>query len=155
MQGLEDYCNIDSSTSEQHVDLSDGRIKKDDEDIQNLLFWLNQHDPFQADCPLLSLSTGIIADSTINCHEAVELGLKSMSTMVDKHVNEIYLSGRYKVKPLSVAAGTVHVLDGECVKIDSALLLQRLSLVFKGNFKLIKFIFKFLEIIFSSKNIFR
>ena len=81
----------------------------------------------------MSLSTGIIGGPEINCHNAVEIGLKSMETMIDKAADETSLTKLYQVKPLSVAAGTMHLLNGDYVKVDSQLLLQRLSAVFKSN----------------------
>lgn len=128
MEKLENYCNIETSNSEQHVDLAESRISRDKEDIQNLLFWLNSHDPFYPRSSVVSLSTGVFGGPEINCHMAIEKGQKAMATMIGKNAKDVSLSRLYRVKNLSNAGTEVHLSDGKPhVKIDSYLLFQRIS----------------------------
>lgn len=112
------------------MELSDSRINQDEADTQKFLFWFNVHNPFSNEGSIMSLSTGVIDDCTISCHSAVELGLKSMKTMIGMKVTETSLSAKYKVKPSSAVAQAVHLINAEGVKIDPSVLLQRLRFVF-------------------------
>ena len=49
-------------TSEQHIELGKGRVKKDNEDLMKLLTWFQIHDPFDINLGTLrSISSGITA----------------------------------------------------------------------------------------------
>ena len=74
------YTNTLLRTSEQHVNLSSSRIKRDNEDLEKLLLWFDAHEPFDRNEPSLkSLSSGIMAstDDDINCDDAQTVGEKS------------------------------------------------------------------------------
>ncbi|KAL7286444.1 hypothetical protein TKK_0019392 [Trichogramma kaykai] len=92
MSCIEEYCQFESHLSEQHVDLSNSRIQRDRKDIEQLIFWLNNRKPFSENSSLISLSTGVIAVSSINCHLAFEVGERAMSKMVGKNVHDVSLS---------------------------------------------------------------
>ena len=54
-------------SSEQHVELGVSRKRKDNIDLQKMISWFNDHNPFSIAEPCLkSLSTGIIATVMIN-----------------------------------------------------------------------------------------
>lgn len=133
MECLENYCGIKSATSEQHIDLSKSRIKRDDEDIEKFIFWLSEHDPFQPGVSLISLSTGIIGGPNINCHMAIEKGHQAMTLMVGKNLENVSLSHAYKAKPLSAAKDGIHSSNEDYITVDSSLLFQRISVIFQGN----------------------
>ncbi|CAH2085135.1 unnamed protein product [Euphydryas editha] len=135
MECLENYCDVVTSNSEQHVDLFKNRMTKDDKGIRSFLFWLQERKPFENRTSLLSLSTGIIGGPTTNCHMAVELGLKSMTTMIDKDADKVSFSKVFKVKTLAAAKDGMHIGD-DFVSVDTFLLIQRISAFFHGNEKL-------------------
>lgn len=85
MEQLEDYCEIRSSNSEQHVEVERSRIVRDEQDIEKLMFWLDSHNPFDNRSSLVSLSSGVIGGPFINCHMAFEKGEQSMATMIEKN----------------------------------------------------------------------
>ncbi|XP_045475385.1 uncharacterized protein LOC123686399 isoform X2 [Harmonia axyridis] len=132
MECLETYCKIESSNSEQHVDISRSRITKDEVGIKKFLFWLDERNPFEVRTSLVSLSTGIIGGPTINCHNAVEVGLQGIATMVGKNIDNVSLSNAFKVKTLANAKSGMHIGD-DFVAVDSFLLIQRISVFFHGN----------------------
>ncbi|KAJ8677393.1 hypothetical protein QAD02_013180 [Eretmocerus hayati] len=133
MESLEEYVGVASASSAQHVDLKVGRMKRDHTDLAKFKFWLEQHKPFESRESLISLSTGIIGDSSINCHQAFEMGQKSMDTMVGKNAGNVKLSMIYKVKPLSLAVNGMHISNDQSKSINVRILFQRLSIIFKGD----------------------
>ncbi|KYN09399.1 hypothetical protein ALC57_18504 [Trachymyrmex cornetzi] len=61
-------CSISFETSEQHkVDIhndgSNSRVRRDNDDMEKVKEWLKTHPPFNDSDKLISLSSGIIADS--------------------------------------------------------------------------------------------
>ena len=63
-------------SSEQHVELGNSHVKRDNSDLQKPVTWFDIHDPFQPNEPLLrSLSSGLAAKETdnVNCDEAEQL----------------------------------------------------------------------------------
>lgn len=67
---LEDLANVRIDTTDQHVDASDLRLKKDSKDIQNLQQWFSLHDPFPEVNKIVSIASGVVGDDKINCHKA-------------------------------------------------------------------------------------
>lgn len=60
-------------TSEQHIELGKSRIKRDNEDLEKLFDWFDNHEPFDINEPALkSLTTGISVsvEDHINCDQA-------------------------------------------------------------------------------------
>ena len=64
---------IHTGTSEQHKDLRQSTQSRESKDRSVFVAWLQDHPPFagyHAD-QLVSLSTGIVADASVNCDDAV------------------------------------------------------------------------------------
>ena len=60
-----------------HVELGKSRINRDNEDLNKLIEFLDQHNPFnQSDDRLCSISSGVIAsdEDEINCDQAEKVG---------------------------------------------------------------------------------
>ncbi|XP_043496422.1 uncharacterized protein LOC122520398 [Polistes fuscatus] len=130
---LEDYCSFVSSTSEQHVDLVNHRMKRDDDYIKKFMFWFEEHRPFELRTVLYSLSTGIVSMVTTDCHLAFEKGNKSMEFMVGKSVTKVSLSAvTCKVRILTAGQVQTHVNNDTCM-VDSAVLFKRISILFHGD----------------------
>ena len=71
---VEELTGAYHSTTEQHVDLSSSQILRDNNDLQTLKDWFDDHDPLDEDEPRLkSLSSGLIRDGAISCDEAEEI----------------------------------------------------------------------------------
>lgn len=133
IEELETYCDMYATSSEQHVDLTSSRMKRDNSDIETLLMWLKDHNPFNPREDLMSLSTGLIGRSGINCHEAKFKGDTSMRTMIGKPASEISLSLSCKVKSLAVAKSDIHEKDENFIAVNSALLFQRIFTIIQGD----------------------
>ena len=76
---LEDFCGVQTYSSDQHRDLRASTEKKDGEHASVFYGWLIEHSPFiYKDLDgLVDLSTGIVADKSSNAHLAYEIGLKA------------------------------------------------------------------------------
>ncbi|XP_031788953.1 uncharacterized protein LOC116417917 isoform X1 [Nasonia vitripennis] len=134
MECLENYCAMKSNNSEQHVDLSKSRMKRDNNDIYEFVTWLQNHNPFNHLHVLVSLSTGIIGGPNIDCHKAIEKGLQGMEDMVGKNADNISMSKIYKVNNLASAATGIHLdYNHEVSTIDIYLLFQRICVIFNGD----------------------
>ncbi|CAG4972676.1 unnamed protein product [Parnassius apollo] len=124
---LEDLANVRMDKTDQHVDASDSRIKRDIEDINKLLEWLLSHDPFPVIPKIMSISIGVVGNDKINFHNARAVGLASISKMTGQTFNNIKLKRADRVLPLFSASSVIKVHD-EKVPIDPVLLFQRMSI---------------------------
>lgn len=57
---VETFCNISSTTVEQHVDMRVSRTIRDDEDAGKLAQWFSQHYPFPTNDRIMCISTGVV-----------------------------------------------------------------------------------------------
>ncbi|GBO10735.1 hypothetical protein AVEN_165123-1 [Araneus ventricosus] len=73
--GIEKLCGIDLTSSDQHLKLSDSRDQRDNDDCRKMVEWFKHYNPFPENSNLISVSTGVVADSRINCHMAKEEGI--------------------------------------------------------------------------------
>lgn len=104
---LEDIANVKMDTTEQHVDASDSRMKKDARDIRRLLEWFPKHDPFPEVNKIVSIASGVIGDDKINCYKAREVGLASVAKMTRLTFNNIKLKRADKVVPLLAITSSI------------------------------------------------
>lgn len=132
MECVEEFLNIQTISSEQHKDLSASRQKRDDEDLNKFLSWIDSHQPFQLRDNLMSLSTGMYG-TEIDCHLAIAKGRQGMLSMLGQNARNISLSMLNKVKNLASLKASIHLADTPHLAVDSALLFQRISVVFQGD----------------------
>ena len=128
---LEKMVGASSGTSEQHVELRESRRGRAHADLSKILKWFDMHSPFERNDELLvSLSTGVVADHTINCDLAKELGLNGVRDIVGNNFHEVKIKRKNKVLPLSAMSGTIMVRDEEIV-VNPQQLFMRISCVLK------------------------
>ena len=82
---MQKLTEIDYTTSEQHKDMSDSRIKWDMKDTKTILEFMEARDPFSEDSTLRSIVTGVIADNRVNVDKAKEVGQNILKTMAHKN----------------------------------------------------------------------
>ena len=111
-------CNPD------HKDLSCARTSLDMADIQKLVSFFEERNPFPSTPALRSLSSGLMAEKGVNPDDALNVGRHITSSMVGKSVTEFKFSQKKQVQTLS-SASYVSVA-GEKIEIDPQLLYQRL-----------------------------
>ncbi|CAH1110229.1 unnamed protein product [Psylliodes chrysocephalus] len=86
---VENFCSIDFSTSEQHVELRSFRINRDNKEVKKLIDWFSQHSPFPAMKELISINIGVIGDESINCHISQEFDTKDVLRIIDLEFHSI------------------------------------------------------------------
>ncbi|KAG1676667.1 Zinc/cadmium resistance protein [Nymphon striatum] len=82
-QTMPQFAGVRTGTSEQHNDMRLSNQSRYNKDCGIFVGWFQVHPQFvgyDTDC-LVSLSTGIVADTSVDCDNAVELGLKAASEM--------------------------------------------------------------------------
>ncbi|GBO16692.1 hypothetical protein AVEN_9724-1 [Araneus ventricosus] len=122
-EGLEDLANVKMDTTDKHVHASDSRLKRDTEDIKKLLEWFLLHDPFQVVEKIISIASEVVSDENINCHNAREVGITSMTKMYSQSFNNIKLKRVDKVLPLLTISSALKVHD-EKVPIDPVFIIS-------------------------------
>ncbi|KAG1677542.1 hypothetical protein GQR58_013879 [Nymphon striatum] len=107
---------------------------RDNKDRGIFFGWLQVHPPFvgyEKD-RLVSLSTGIVADTSVNCDNAVELGLNAASEMAGKKFTTIKLRRNDKVKTIGAQNKTLKV-RGQNIKVNHTLLFNRITCVLNSS----------------------
>ena len=131
---MQSLTGIDYSTSEQHnstggqhKDASKAMMERDYADTLKILDYLSLRSPFSTDKSLRNIATGGIAEESVNCDKAKEVGEKIIQIMRGKKVDEF--SFQKKHQAITLASRTAVPLSDGNVQIDPQLLFQRLSIV--------------------------
>ena len=125
---LETFTSVHSGTSEQHKDLRPAGQSRDKSDLDCFVHWLEAHPPFvrhESDI-LFSVATGIVADVSVNCDNALQISQCSMKTMIGKTYSELTLHRKDKVKSLAAMYNTIKI-NGKDTVIKPALLFNRIT----------------------------
>ena len=93
-ESLEAFTNVHTNTSDQHKDLRASSVARDSTDYATFVQWLHTHSPFAySDLDsLVDISTGIVADKSVNCDASYDNGLVAASAMVGKNFTDVKLS---------------------------------------------------------------
>ena len=94
---MEQFCNVLCNTSEQQVDTSVSSILRDTVDLNKLLEFFKTHKPFPVSNNIMSISTGVIEDKTINCYKALEVGQTLQNKMIGKTFGSVKMERKSKV----------------------------------------------------------
>ncbi|KYM98809.1 hypothetical protein ALC62_10473 [Cyphomyrmex costatus] len=139
-EAVENFSEKYFSTSEQHVEARESRIKRDEADLQKLVNWFEIHDPFpQNDC-IVSLSTGMCGNSsTINCFRAREIGEQLIENIQDKKLKDIQMKRSQRVSSLASVNCTVKIQDKE-VTVDPLKIFQRMTIAKQSESDLQEFL---------------
>lgn len=93
--------------------------------------WFKDHNPFNPETDLLiSIATGVVADDSINCDSAEDVGKISISKMIGQDFASLKLKRSDKVKTLSYLGPCVKIRE-ELMPVDSNLLFMRITFVMK------------------------
>lgn len=123
MQG---YTNTFFEKSFQHKDSKDSRLKIEALAIEKLKEFLNFHNPFSTSSSgLICISTALVADEKINCHNAFETGLKTMAQIDEENFKDLKLKRSNVVLTLNQSNKTI-VIDNEVIEVSSELIFQRI-----------------------------
>ena len=122
---MNELTGVSCDISEQHMDTTPSRLKRDTKDTHKVLNMLKDLDPF--DPQLCGLVTGVYAHESVNADDAKTVGQLILDSMVGQSVRDI--SFQRKTQAVTLAAKTAVNVDDESVQIDPQLLFQRLSLI--------------------------
>lgn len=123
---LERLTGINRTSTEQHVELRDSRRSVDAKHLNSFINWLSTRSPWQECSALRSLSSGIVGDPTINCHNAKELGNHAMKAVIGCTFSDMKLSRKNKVLPLAAVNSKV-IIRNEVVPVNSQQLFVRIA----------------------------
>lgn len=127
---MQTFAKVQYETSEQHKEVRESRIERDNHDTSKLLCFLAENTPFAEDPSLRNITSGVTADEKVNVDTARSVGQEIMDSMTGENVNT------YTFKKKSVAVTLANkaapVIDGQSVAVDPAFMFQRLVTV-AGN----------------------
>ena len=85
---LENFAGVVHETSEQHRQLRPWQQTKNNEDMDCFIQWLTSHLPFESRPAnmLVRLSTGVIANESVNCDFALSVASIPKETRSAKHL---------------------------------------------------------------------
>ena len=116
-------------TNEQHIDLANSRVLRDNKDLLALIDWFDAHEPFNANVSALrSLSSGLTAteDDNVNCDDVEEVGRKIQKKLDNVCIEDATIKRSDQVKTLiSLQPGIK--MDDKTVNIDPLILFARLT----------------------------
>ncbi|KAG1706167.1 Carcinine transporter [Nymphon striatum] len=101
-KSIEQFTNINCTSSYQHRDLNAGSESKDKRDHETFYMWLSAHSPFVYTCEsVVCLSTGMVAGKIVNCDNAFEVGCIAASDMTNGNFSDVKLKRNDKVKNIA------------------------------------------------------
>jgi len=108
------------------------RISRDTNDLNILLKWFSSHPPFLELNEIISISTGVVGDTTINCHNAYEIGLIEMKKIIGQTYGTVKLKRSNRVLPIAIVNSSIRIRE-EIISIDPLLIFQRISIMKTSN----------------------
>lgn len=129
---VENYCGVSYSTSVQHADGSEARIKREQEDLIKFLDWFKQHDPFPVTANIVSLSSGVVGGPDINCHEARNVGQEMMLQKVGQNFSDVTYQRKKRVLPLSSLKSYVKMDDSK-ISVEPETIFKRICFAKKNQ----------------------
>ena len=120
-------------SSERYVELGVSRKRRNNIDLQKMIGWLNDHNPFSITEPCLkSLSAGIVATEGINCDDAETVGENIQKSLDNLTVEEAKISKKDHIKTLDTLQTGI-VIDSKTVYIDPLIHFTRLAAIIQRD----------------------
>ncbi|KAK7093119.1 hypothetical protein V1264_008767 [Littorina saxatilis] len=132
MQSVTDVAFHSSEQQTQHKELSVARQKRDHTDIQLILRYLLDRNPFTVDTALRSISSGKEAEATVNAEQAKGVGNKILSSMIGNNVVDFTFKKKDQAVTMALKAKSSNLHD-DLVHVHSMLLFQRLVTTVKNT----------------------
>ena len=136
---VEKFCNVDFSSSEQHVEMRSSRVNRDNDDVKKLMDWLCNHPPFPEVKDIMSISTGVIGDEKINCHMSYEIGCTGISKIIGSDFYTVKFKRNDRIKSLGVMNTAIRI-EEDIVPINPLLIFQRMCIAKESEQELEKFL---------------
>ncbi|GBN70741.1 hypothetical protein AVEN_164348-1 [Araneus ventricosus] len=100
--GIEKFCGVDLTSSDEHLKISDSRVQRDNDDCRKMVEWLKHYNPSPENSNLISLSTGSVGDSRINCPIAKEEGILGIKRIEGSDFYIVKFRRNDRVQPLAL-----------------------------------------------------
>ncbi|KAF4524952.1 hypothetical protein B566_EDAN014133 [Ephemera danica] len=122
---IENFSGKRFLNSEQHKEMRDNRMTLDKHDIEILYQWLDHRNPFICSSEhLISLSSGVAADSTVNCHNAREVGVDILLKKVGIEFSALKLQRKDRVKNLTSVASSIKIREESDTSLNMLKMMQ-------------------------------
>jgi hypothetical protein len=95
--------------------------------MKKLLEWVYQHVPFQETSNLISVTSGVVGYERINCHMAQEVGITSISRIINSGFQSVKFRRNERMQPLAVMSSAVKVGEVK-IPINPTTLFQRITI---------------------------
>ena len=98
---MQEFTNQTYTTSEQHIDSTQARMKRDAADLEKITSKLATiWSPFSPDSSLRNVVTGVVAEDGVNVHDYDSVGCNIMQKMIGQPAFTFSFSRKDKAKPL-------------------------------------------------------
>ena len=127
---MQDFTDLTYTTSPQHKDSTEARIKRDASDLDKIRMKLASCSPFTFDPTLRNIINGIVAGPAVNVHEFESVGNKIIEDMIGKSA----FTYKFKRKDRAQTLGNISAVKiAPDRTIDPALLFQRFLVVSRSG----------------------
>ena len=130
-RAMQELTGVSFNSGEQNKDMAQSRQAHDWKDIQTLLSYLQERNPFSSDPTLRNICTGVHAHSTVNVDTAKVVGNAILSSMEGTTPADFTFKRSRQAITLDTKAAVK--LDDVAVHIDPQLLFQRLTIAAKAS----------------------
>jgi len=127
---MQDFTDMTYTTSPQHKDSTEARIKRDASDLNKIRAKLASCSPFTSDPTLRNIINGIVAGSEVNVHDYESVGNKVIADMI----GESAFTYKFQRKDRAQTLGNISAVKiAPDRTIDPALLFQRFLVVSRSG----------------------
>ena len=132
-KAVQEVTGTSNSNSTTHKDISQASLKRDSRDLQTTMDFLAERKPFAKVTELRSISSGIMAEGSVNVVNAKSIGDGVLEKMAGKTV----LEHKFSRKQVKTLASSIYAsVDGEKIEIDPQQMYQRLLVAGIGTIEL-------------------
>ncbi|XP_041347329.1 uncharacterized protein LOC121367282 [Gigantopelta aegis] len=137
---MQEFTDTNFVTSDQHKDMTDARLKRDDKGTKQLLGFIQNRNPFSPNVSLRNIVSGITADNTVNADDATDDASEDVKSMACCNALDYTLRRKQVDTTCQKLSASV---DGEPIHVDPQLLFQRLVTAARGVTEHVGNIFKY------------
>lgn len=128
-RAVEKLTSVTSTSTEQHKEESTSRQIRDHKDVDIFCNWLLQHTPFRQESgELINIASGLVADDTVTCDQAIEKGMASLRAKEGEDFSTVVIRRKDKVTPLAVMTSGI-IINNEVVTVKTQQLFNRIIVV--------------------------
>lgn len=127
IDGIEEFCEVSFTSSFEHVDASDSRINEDSKASDKIIDYFKVHNPFPDVQQVITISTGIMGDDTINCYKAFHVGIKLRNKIKGSNFKDIKMTIKETATSLLSMNSKVKVNNNE-IAVDPNLFFSAYAL---------------------------